>query len=367
MKSNVLRGPLIKAAIVIVILSLLVFFTSSSPDGNVWSSFGSIVIVALRSVQWVIGMTIGLAVCLAVMIGIFLGAVSLSNPSAASRMLEGLRNNLRTMFAPVLGLLQSDNKDHLASALETFGRELKQELRTDLQQIQSGLSKAQDELGSTVSRLSQNVTALSETVASLPATEQVEAIAEEIKETAAAVSTVQGTVDTLKASVEQTGKQVQEISPEAILGELPSRLEALEQQKAPESAPAVDISPLEKSVATLQDKLNSVEKKAEEALQQTSATKKVTSAAKPAPKTAPKKTASQEKGAEEEHRIFSYFDDPADKQKVADIVASTLKKDLSYKQVMDLVAKEIGGKKGAIITSHPSLSKDYIRQCRRKA
>jgi len=47
-------------------------------------------------------------------------------------------------------------------------------------------------------------------------------------------------------------------------------------------------------------------------------------------------------------------------------VASTLKKDMSYKQVMDFVAKELGGNKGKIITSHPSLSKDYIRQCRRK-
>ena len=119
-------------------------------------------------------------------------------------------------------------------------------------------------------------------------------------------------------------------------------------------------------MATLQDKLNSVEKKAEEALQ-TAATRKATPAAKAAPKAAPQKTASQKKSTEEEHRIFSYFDDPADKQKVADIVASTLKKDMSYKQVMDLVAKEIGGEKGAIITSHPSLSKDYIRQCRRKA
>lgn len=365
MKSNVLRGPLIKAAIVLLILSLLVFFTSTSPDGNVWASMGSIVVVILRTIQWLIGLSISLVVCLAVMFGIFLGAVSLVNPSTASRMYEGLRTNIITLLAPVLALFSSDKEEQLAATLEQFGTDLKKELTGDLQRVQAGLSKAQDELGSTLSSITRNLTSLTETVATLPATEQLEAIGEEIKETVATVASVQGNVDTLKASVEKTGKQVQEISPESVLGDLPSRIETLEQQETPEPVAVVDISPLEKTIASLQDKLAAVEKKADEALQ--AAAKQPVASQPEKQKAAAKQQAPAQQSSDDEHRIFSYFDDPADKKKVAELAASTLKKDLSYKQAMEFIAKGLGGAKGKIITSHPSLSKDYLRQCRKNA
>ncbi len=366
MKPNVLRAPLINSAIVLVIFSLLAYLTSTSAEGSIWSSIGVIIVSTARAVQWAAALAIGLAISLSVLIGIFLGAVAMVNPGAASRMYEGLRRTLLNWFEPLINLFKSDREEKLAATLAEFGTEVKSEINTDIQAVQASLARVQAELETKIAALSSRVNSLDETVASLATTEQVDAVAEEIGKTAETVTAVQASLDGLKTTVDQAAKQAREVSAEAILGDLPARIETLEQQEIPEPAPAVDIAPLEKTVAGLQAELSELEKKADQALELASAKPEPAPAAatKPAAKKTKKKAAEKK---EEEHRIFSYFHDPEDKKKVAELVAATLKKDMSYKQAMEHVAKGLGGEKGAIITSHPSLSKDYIRQCRRKS
>lgn len=366
MKSNVLRAPLIKSAIILIIFCLLVYFTSTSPEGSVWSSIGTIFIAAFTTIQWAFALSISLIISLAVLIGIFFGAVAMFSPASASRMYEGLRETLLAWFAPVIDLFKSDQEEKLAAALDSYGQELKKEISADIQTAQAGLKKTQAELETTLGSLSSRLATLEETTTGLAAVEQVETLAEEIKGTLDSTAEIRSTIDSLKSSVEQTERQIQEVSGDAILGDLPARVEALEQLEIPKPPAAADIKPLKKDIAALQSELATVQKKTEEAVKAaTEQPAKPVPEKKAAANKVPKK-AEAKASKEEEHRIFSYFDDPADKEKVAESVASTLKKDMNYKQVMDFVAKEIGGKKGEIITSHPSLSKDYIRQCRRK-
>jgi|GEM_PF-760829 uncharacterized protein YoxC len=369
MKANVLRAPLINSAIVLVIFSLLVYFTSTSPEGSVWTSIGTLFVVAFTTIQWVFALSIGLLISLAVLFGIFFGAVAMVNPASASRMYDGLCQTLLVWLSPLVTLLKSDREEKLAAALDAFGQELKKEIRVDIQVAQASLKKTQTELETKVGSLTSRLAVLEETTTELAAGEQVDALAGEIKEAVEAVAEIKRTVDALKSSVEQTAQQVQEVSAEAILGELPARIEALEQQETAEAPVAVDIVPLQQDIAEVQAQLASVQQQADEASKMAAQAVADTAkqpAAEPAASEVPE--SNQDTGItenEEEHRIFSYFDDPADKKTVADVVASTLKKDMSYKQVMDLLAKELGGEKGAIITSHPSLSKDYIRLCRK--
>ena len=341
MKPNVLQAPLIKSAIVLVIFSLLFYFTSTTPEGSVWGSIGSIFIFAFRTIQWALALAISVIVSLAVLIGIFYGAVALASPASASRMYEGLRQTLLSWFTPLITQCKSKRQEKLAAAFDTYAQDLKKELASDTQVAQVGLKKTQAELDTRLSGLSSRLATLEETTTGLAAAEQVETMAGQVNDVVESTSVIKGTVDALKSSVEQTA--------------------------------SVDITGLEKNIAELQSELAIVRQKAEEALttaaeaaakdaQQPATT---VPAEKPAAKKMEKKQDEVKAAEEEEHRIFSYFD-AADKKKVADLVASTLKKDMSFKQVMDFVAKELGGNKGKIITSHPSLSKDYIRLCRRK-
>lgn len=367
MKQNVLQAPLIKSAIVLIIFSLLFYFTSTSSDGGVWTSIGSIFIIAFRTVQWALALAIGLIVSLAVLIGIFYGAVALFSPASASRMYEGLRQTLLTWFTPLITLFKSEREKKLTGAFDTFGRNLKKEVAADIQAAQVGLKKTQTELETRLEGISSRLATLEETTTGLAKVKHVDALVEEVNNIVDSEAVIKETVDTLKSNIEKTAKQVEEVSVDAILGDLPARIEALEQQEIIEPTAAVDITPLEKNIAGLQSGLASVQQKVDEALK-TAAQQPASRAEKPTAKKVEKKTKQDTvKAAEkQDHRIFSYFDTVADKKKVADLVASTLKKDMSYKQIMDFVAKELGGNKAKIITSHPSLIKDYIRQCRRK-
>jgi len=87
MKRNMMRGPLVKSAVILIILTLLAYLTSASPDTGVLGSLGLIIIGAFRLVQWSIAMVIGMAVCIAFLIGIFLLAVSMVNKETAGSML----------------------------------------------------------------------------------------------------------------------------------------------------------------------------------------------------------------------------------------------------------------------------------------
>ena len=373
MKANTLRGPLIKSAIVLFIISMLAYFTSTSPGGNVWASMGTLTVTILRTIQWAIGLAIALAVSLSVMIGIFLGAVALVNPASSASMFDSLLKTLGTWFGPLASMFSSNKEAELAKTLEGLATDLKKEFTADLQAAQSGLRKGISEVQSKVSGLASRLGTIEETAASLAPSEQVDALAEEVKSAGESLAEIKSVADSLKGKVEQAEKQVKEVSGEAILGDLPSRIETLEQQEIPEPAPAVDISPLEKEVASLKKELAEVKKVAAEAAakaekkDEKANVQKTTKASPATAKESVKQTAPKKEDAEDEHRIFSYFDNEEDKKKVAELVQSTMKKDMSYKQVMDFVAKQLGGAKGEIITSHPSLSKDYIRLCRKNS
>jgi len=360
MKPNLLRAPLINSAILLVVCSLLVYFTLTSAEGTIWSSIGAIFTLFFRIAQLAIGLALGLLVCLAVLIGIFLGAVALFDASSASRMYEGLRQTILNWLAPVLDLLSSDSDDKLQAELSDLGQNLKTDFSRMLGTARQELSAAQGELAAKVTALQSKVRAAEESAEEKVSSEQLEAVTAEVATVTEALSGTEGKIKTLQAKVEDAVKKIGAVDPGAILGDVPARLEQLEQQEAP--AP-VDLQPLEKKIAALQAEIESLQSALKEA---SSVSAAVESADTPA--------AAEEENEEtvedsesSEHRLLSYFDNKEDQEKLTALVGETLKKDMTYAQVTDFLVKNIGKKGGTIIAEHPSLAKDFIRQCRRNA
>ena len=355
MKPNLLRAPLINSAILLVVCSLLVYFTLTSPEGSIWSSIGAIFTLFFRIAQLVIGLALGLLVCIAVLIGIFLGAVALFDASSASRMYEGLRQTILNWLAPVLDLLSSDSDDKLQAELSDLGQSLKIDFSQMIGSASQELSTAQNELAGKLQALQGKVQATEEATAEKVSTEQLEAVTAEVTTVTEALATTEGKIKTLQDKVEEAAQKVGAVDPGAILGDVPARLEKLEQQEAP--AP-VDLQPLEKKIAALQAEIKTLQAALKEA-----------SSAPAESGAAPAVEEKEEETVEDsaEHRLLNYFDKKADQDKLAGLVAETLKKDMTYAQVTDILIKKMGKKGGTIIAEHPSLAKDYIRQCRRDA
>ena len=373
MKSNQLRSPLISSAILLAVFSLIVYFTLTSPEGSVLNSFGSIVALLLRIIQVVIGLGLALIVSLAVLIGIFLGAVALVNPSTSSRMFEALRQAIRSWLAPLAGLLKSKKGEKLKEERDAFGATLKTDFSRMVAPVKKELAAVQGNFDNKVSALRGKLSEVEESIAGKASIEQVETVTAEVAAVSETLTGTEASVKTLAAKVEQVG------APDSgqILGDLPSRLEALEHKEDPE---AIDLQAIEEKISGLQAEITRATQPLEEKiaaltseiieLKAAPAEKKSTAKSEVAATKEEQKGASAATSVPEaddgEHRLLTYFTDAAEKKKIEDLVGQTLKKDMTYAQVTKFLVKKMGKDGGKIIREHPSLVKDYIRQCRRK-
>jgi predicted nucleic acid-binding Zn-ribbon protein len=365
MKPNLLRTPLINSAIFLGVVSLVVYFTLTSPGGTVWSALGAIFYLVIHTIQLLIALALGILVCLCVLIGIFLGATAMFDAASASRMYEGLRQTILNWLAPLVGLFKSaDHKENLQSELSELGVNLKTDFQQLVNSTRQELTSAQGTLAGKVQALHGKLQAVADAADGKASAQQLEEITAEISTLTETLAATDANVKALQGKIEEAVKKAGEVDADKILGDVPARLETLEQQEAPES---VDLTPLEKKIAALQDEIDNLKSTLEKTrnAQPASAPEaaEVTVSAEPAAA----EVEVEEKNAEEpEHRLLAYFDDKADQDKLTALVAETVKKDMTYAQVTDFLIKKMG-KQGAVISEHPSLAKDYIRQCRRNA
>ncbi len=389
MKKNMLSKPIIYSTLVLALFSLVLYQITGDPEATIWSSLGVIIMGVLRTIQWVIAMTLALLVCLAFLFAIFFGAVALFDKETSAKMYGNLKTLLFSWLPSFTGQccsstsVQSPLKEVTAETLA-----MKQEceaMNTEINNVREHLHTTRQVLTDKIDQLGSRIENLEAMTTDMASKQQLDDTSHQVQNAVDSLSGIQSAVSALQSSVEQTESKQQEISLDKILGDLPQRVQTLEEQQSAAEAPKpVDISPLQNDINAMQSELTQLKEKADKALLaaikntaapaatqeavqaiQEEAPESTEPASTPQPAHQAMPTPATPKERQEEHRIFSYFDEPADKKKLAELVASTLDKDMSYKHVLNFLVKEFGSVKGKIISSHPSLSKDYIRQCRK--
>jgi hypothetical protein len=257
MKANVMRTPLIKAGVVLLIFVLLAYLTSTSPEGGVLNSVGQLIIGAFRLVQWSIAMVIGLAVCIAFLIGIFLFAVSLVNKETAASMYAATKVGIGELLAPAFAFVGSFQcKESCGAPAAADTTVLKDELQTIIAGEVKKVTDNQQTLTEQFTALHSKIQALEDKSADFAAAGQLEAIAGEIAASGQVLGAVKENVATLEGKLNATAQQLQALTPDKILGDLPARLEKLEQQ-----GEGFDPKPLTDSIETLQKEMDELKKK----------------------------------------------------------------------------------------------------------
>jgi hypothetical protein len=262
MKANMMRAPLIKSAAVLLVFVLLAYLTSASPEGSVLNSVGLIIIGAFRFVQWLIAMAIGLAVCIAFLIGIFLFAVSLVNKETAASMYEAVKGSVAALCQPVCSRFGAFQCKETQCAPPVQAAATEGQLKEDLHTLIAGEVKKvtdnQQTLSAQFSALNSKIETLEEKSADFAVAGQLEAIAAEITASGKILGTVQENVATLEGKINDTVQQLQAITPEKMLGEIPARLEKLEQSGDDQG---FDPAPLTASIESLQKEMEELKKK----------------------------------------------------------------------------------------------------------
>ncbi|MGR0481802.1 MAG: hypothetical protein ACTFAL_10470 [Candidatus Electronema sp. V4] len=353
MNNNVLRKPLLNTAVVFTFFIGLLAVSIAYPEATVFQSIGLLIQAVLRAVQLLIGLALAAAFCVAVLIGSFLGAVFLFNKETAASMYAELRQTLT-------GWLLLFGKEKIVEPVnfEPVKEEMRQELQANIEAIQGHIHATRELLAGKIGQLSSRIDVLEDLTAKMADNAQVEALRSEVRGAMTTLAGIEGAVGGMKACVEQTAQQILQISPEKLLGDLPERLRLLEQRE-PE---VIDITPLERDIAVMQQELASVREKADKALLAASAEPAAVPPVMQEPSAA---SAAQEAPLMDEHRLFSYFDDPADKQKIVELIEAALEKGLNQKQIIDYLTRALGTQKGKIVSAHPAVFKDYLKTCRR--
>lgn len=393
MKNNTLLKPLILSVLVLTAFSLSMYLIAGNPEATLWSFLGMIIVGIFRTIQWLLALTIALALCLAFLFAIFFGAVALFDRESSARMFKNFLDSLPGWVPSLPEACCSSSAQSSAATpvtqeqYENLQSEMNgvqkryETLHGEINGVQEHLHTTRDILSNTIDQLTARIEKLEDMTADMVSQQQLNDVSHKVQDAVDSLSGIQNAVSAMQNSIDQTASQVQDISPESVLQDLPQRVQTLEEQQNKTVPPEpVDITPLQNDIKAMQNELDQVKERASKALQ--AATEQaVTSAAQQsaAQEPAAEKPVAQEQAAQEntpqaspspqqeqeEHRIFSYFDEEADKTKLAELVASTLDKDMSYKQILNFLAKKFGKEKGKIISSHPSLTKDYIRQCRK--
>jgi BMFP domain-containing protein YqiC len=268
MKTSMMRTPLIKSAAVLIVLVLLAYLTSASPEGGVLNSLGLIIIGAFRFVQWAIAMVIGIAVSIAFLIAIFLFAVSLVNKESASTMYAAVKVAIAELCQPALTYIgslrcrdnqcqESQAKAPKAPALPPPANDdLKEDLKVIISDEVLKVTDRQQALNEQLATLTNKIAALEAKTADFAAAAQLEAIASDIAATGEQLAAVKNQVAELDDKINASVNKLEGLSADKILGDLPARLEQLEQQDN-----SFDPQPLTEALETLKTEMEEVKKK----------------------------------------------------------------------------------------------------------
>lgn len=262
MKANMMRAPLIKSAAVLLVFVLLAYLTSASPEGSVLNSVGLIIIGAFRLVQWVVAMAIGLTVCIAFLIGIFLFAAFLVDKNISASMYEGVKRSVAVLIQPLFSSLSAfkckESSCSTASPVQTAtgADQLKDELQNIIAGEVQKVTAHQQTLNDQFTTLHTKIVDLEEKSAQFATAVQLEAIATDITASGKMLETVQGNVAMLESKLLNTAQQLEAMTPDKILGDIPSRLGKLE-----EKGDVFDPQPLTDSLQSLQKEVEEMKKR----------------------------------------------------------------------------------------------------------
>lgn len=332
MKNLELRSSLIKSGVLIGLFIFFIYAFAVGDSGGISGTIGSLI----SAVIFVVGLCLALLVSVAVMFGIYFGILYLHDPEVS-----------RTVFGEFQETLSAVSKQFPCSSTccTSKSKELPPVLTADdIQPLQTAQNKLAARLAATVA----DVDSLRETVNTLntainSANEELIALNEKVNATQ---EDLEG-----KASTEAIADSAKKLSADITssikpLGDKITSLKETVAGLATDNDDEVDDSVQEKidqAVAALQKELTAI--------------KKSIASSESAPDTA----------EESRHRILGYFSNKKDENKFVKLVKEKVSPNMTYAQVDEFLVESLSKEAAAVLSDHPSLTKDYIRSYRQKS
>lgn len=335
MKNLELRASLIKSGILLGLCIFFIYAFAAGDSGGIGGTIASL----FSGLIFLVGLAVALIVSVLVLIGIYFGILSMYDKDVCKKTYEEFKDKVAALSGP-LGAKCCSRSEEVATA--PVSDEELTPLRTAQNRQDSQLTSLQDGVDSvtaTLSSLSASVNALKEELANM---EVKATTVEEALENKASVDSVDDSAKKLAADISGLQNTITPLSDK--LTQLEETLATSEPAEEEES----DIlqEKIDQAVGGLQSELAAVKESIAEIVQ-----------AQPA-------TEDEATSNEESHRILSYFTNKNDQKKFVALVDEAVAKGMTYAQVAEFLDDSLSAKATGIISDHPSLTKDYIRDIR---
>ncbi len=335
MKRHELQKPLIQSALVLLAILLLIGFVAGSNAQTFFGGITSIFKGAFFSVLFVFALAIALLFSIVVLIGVYLAALALYNPETARQTYFKLQDRVMAQIAEwkscraaAVSQDQTTAEPPEISAIRPQvqpKQELHHKPTAAVEEIQT--------LRDTIAQLSEENRAFSAALAGMKS--KLDTLSE--KE-----------VETASAAAQQLEKQEQDFTADltelsAQIKEVRATVQNSDKQTQQQSAQLLET---QKSLAALAEEMEKIKKTVGTIQEETDTTSSAF--------------------ATGDYRIFSYFDNDKDKQKFISLIEEALKKEMTYAEIDEFLSKSLSKQLDAIIKDHPSLTREYIRDQRKK-
>jgi predicted nucleic acid-binding Zn-ribbon protein len=350
MKNRELQSSLVKSGIILILCIFFIYAFAADDSGGVTGTISSLFSATL----FLIGLTVAIAVSIAVMFGIYFGILFLYDAETCSKTYAEFKDKFADSTKFISSACATKCSSKKAAVVATLSDEDLSPLRSNQDKLGSQISGLQDSvagLEKTLSSVSSSITGATEEIAKLD--EKVASAGEEL-ESKATTASVEEATKNLTADITAIQGSVKPLSDK--LAELETTLASMgteDDSSDDDLQEKVDtaISGMKKELATMQSSIKSL------AAAPPAAAAPAAKKAKPAAK----------KAEEAPHKILSYFKKKADENKFVKLVDEAVKEGMTYAQVGDFLNESLSAEASKVTSGHPSLTKDYIKTCRKNS
>ncbi len=340
MKQQEMQKPLVQTALVLLGVILLIGFVAGSDAQGIFSGIGSIVKGVFFSVLFAFALALALVISVIFLFAIFLGAVALYSQDTAkdlyNKLIQGIINLYTTWFPPKASVAVEEESPDTSTTAESPSSMTTTKPQVTEQPVSNPES---DLIADLRAELSTEISSLSSSVAALG--EQNKAF--------------NSSINTLKETVEAAPQD-----------DMTGKIEQLENQQAD----------LTQKLAQCLDKLDTISSAADEGIKLAKQQGNELNTVKSEISSYSSVVAELRQMIEsvsvdsteihEHHRIFNYLEKDEDKKKFAELIAEAITKELTYAEIDEFLSKSLSKEVDTAIKEHPSLTKQYIRDCKNK-
>ncbi len=339
MKQHQMQKPLVQSALVILGVILLIGFVAGSEAEGFFGGITSIFKGVFFSILFAIALALALVFSVLFLFGIFLGAVALYSPDSAKNIYHNLKTSLFALYSsyvPAKTKTPPEDAAEISTLTKTeptpveevapavVDTEIAKPVEESVTVVQPELTQEMDELKKSVASLSEQNTSLN-----------------------TAISEIKASIEALPGA------------------DLLEKIETLESQYTNHAQALTECTTKLEQVSTTADEGIKLAKQYSSELKKTDAQLSSCTAAidELRQKLESEKTQPASYG---NHRIFNYLEKDEDKKKFADLIAEAIESEMTYAEIDNFLSKSLSKSVDTKIKEHPSLTKQYIRDCKNK-